>query len=138
MNLNASLIVHRLRAALSARLYFLGAMGTAAVLTLARGFILAVILDVEGFGIYAIVASVGLFASNVLSFGRIEGFMKSFPRLWLAGQRRSVVASADRALLDVSLRGRFETLPRPASMVHPGRPNPRKSGIMSLRSDHPR
>ncbi|MEC5291427.1 hypothetical protein VSX64_12495 [Aurantimonas sp. C2-6-R+9] len=36
------------------------------------------------------------------------------------------------------LRGRFETLPRPASMVHPGRPNPRKSGIMSLRSDHPR
>lgn len=104
MNLNASLIVNRLQAALSARLYFLGAMGTAAVLTLARGFILAVILDVEGFGIYAIVASVGLFASNVLSFGRIEGFMKSFPRLWMAGQRQSVVASADRALLDVSLR----------------------------------
>ncbi|MEC5292726.1 hypothetical protein VSX64_08980 [Aurantimonas sp. C2-6-R+9] len=38
----------------------------------------------------------------------------------------------------IPFRGRFETLPRPASMVHPGRPNPRKSGIMSLRSDHPR
>jgi len=102
--LGASIIVQRLRTAFSLRLRFLVMMGGAAGLSLVRGFILAVLLDVEGFGTYAIVASVGLFASNILSFGRIEGFMKSFPRLWMEGQRRAVVKNSDRALFDVSSR----------------------------------
>lgn len=83
---------------------FLGLMGTGAALSLARGFAIASLLDVTAFGMYAVVVACGAFASTLLSSGRIEQTMKTYPRLWADGRRTDVVASSDRTLVVLAAR----------------------------------
>jgi O-antigen/teichoic acid export membrane protein len=80
-------------------------MSFAAMIALVRGFIVAGILDLTSFGLYATVVAVGMFSSAIVSFGEIERTLKIFPRLWvLEGYRRSVVERADESAWVMILR----------------------------------
>ena len=73
-------------------------MSVAAMLALIRGFVVAGILDVASFGLYATILATGMFLSALVSFGEIERTIKSFPRLWMVEHhRRSVIDQADKS-----------------------------------------
>lgn len=73
-------------------------MSFAAMIALVRGFIVAGILDLPSFGLYATIVAVGMFSSALVSFGEIERTIKTFPRLWVVERhRRSVVDRADES-----------------------------------------
>jgi len=77
----------------------------AAMIALIRGFVVAGILDVASFGLYATVLATGMFLSTLVSFGEVERTVKSFPRLWMVETlRRSVVERADRSAMRMLIR----------------------------------
>ncbi len=79
-------------------------MGSAAILSLLRGFAVAAILPVADFGVYAIVVAIGSFSSNFLGLGRIEDTRKRFPRMFVDGQGNQVPSMADRLALLLGVR----------------------------------
>lgn len=80
-------------------------MSFAAMIALARGFIVAGVLDVPSFGLYATIVAVGMFSSALVSFGEIERTIKTFPRLWVVERhRRSVVDRTDESARVMILR----------------------------------
>lgn len=80
-------------------------MSFAAMIALVRGFIVAGILDLPSFGLYATIVAVGMFSSALVSFGEIERTIKTFPRLWVVERhRRSVVDRADESAWVIILR----------------------------------
>lgn len=77
---------------------YLVIMSAAAMLALIRGFVVAGILDVASFGLYAAILATGMFSSAFVSFGEIERTIKRFPRLWLVEHHRySVIDQADKS-----------------------------------------
>lgn len=83
---------------------FLGVMGGASALSLARGFVVASLLDAASFGTYAVTVALGAFCSIILSAGRVEQTQKTYPRLWAEGRQREVLKQADRTAWVVVLR----------------------------------
>jgi len=80
-------------------------MSFAAMIALVRGFIVAGILELFSFGLYATIVAVGMFSSALVSFGEIERTIKTFPRLWVEERhRRSVVDRADKSAWVMILR----------------------------------
>lgn len=77
------------------RLFFL-LMAASSSLALLRGFVLAGILPVDGFGRYAMLFAIGTFAASLLSFGMIERSFKRFPRLCVDGHTAWALNEADR------------------------------------------
>ena len=77
------------------RLFFL-LMAASSALALLRGFVLAGILPVDGFGRYAMLFAIGTFAASLLSFGMIERSFKRFPRLCVDGHTAWALNEADR------------------------------------------
>ena len=67
-------------------LTFIGIMLGAAGLSMVRILIVAAMLPKLDFGIYAAVTSTGAFLGSFVSFGSIEGTVKTFPRLIMIGQ----------------------------------------------------
>lgn len=90
--------------ALASRGLFFGVMGSAAVISLLRGFAVAAILPIADFGIYAIVVAIGAFSSNFLGLGRIEDTRKRFPRMFFDGEGGLVPSMADRLSLLLGAR----------------------------------
>jgi hypothetical protein len=90
--------------ALASRGLFFGVMGSAAALSLLRGFAVAAILPIADFGVYAIIVAIGAFSSNFLGLGRIEDTRKRFPRLFFDGQGGDVPSMADRLALLLGTR----------------------------------
>lgn len=74
---------------------FFGLMGVASAVSLTRGFAIAALLDPASFGTYAVVVASGAFGSTLISAGRVEQTMKSYPRLWVNGAHGEVVARSD-------------------------------------------
>jgi hypothetical protein len=83
---------------------FFAAMSVASAFSLLRGFVLAGLLEPTEFGAYAILVAVGVFASNLLGFGRIEATRKNFSRLWLVGQAKQVLQDSDRLASTLAFR----------------------------------
>lgn len=79
-------------------------MGSASGLTFFKGLLLAIVLPSSDFGIFVSVVAISAFTSSVISFGRVEGFMKSLPRRWESGDSQSVFSMADDAVRVLSLR----------------------------------
>ena len=85
-------------------------MFAAAMLALIRGFVVAGILDVASFGLYATILATGMFLSASVSFGEIDRTINSFPRIWMVARlRRSVIDQAESSafvmLFRVGARG---------------------------------
>jgi hypothetical protein len=70
-------------------------MGVSSSLTLVRGFVVASLVSLHDFGIFAVLIAVGLFSSTLLGLGQIEGTMKAFPRAWNVGLGRQVCLASD-------------------------------------------
>lgn len=71
-------------------------MAVSSALGLVRGFLLAGILPVDGFGRYAMLFAIGTFAASFLSFGMVERSFKRFPRLCADGHTAWALNEADR------------------------------------------
>jgi O-antigen/teichoic acid export membrane protein len=89
----------------ASRSLFFGIMGSAAFVSLLRGFAVAAILPIADFGIYAIIVALGTFASNFLGLGKIEDTRKRFPRMFYDGHGFNVTAVADRIAGLLCIRG---------------------------------
>jgi len=83
---------------------FFGLMAFASAISLVRGFAVAGVIDPAPFGIYVTVVAAATFASNLLSFGRIEATMKDYPRLFVSGSVQHVREQADALMLTLTLR----------------------------------
>lgn len=70
-------------------------MGFSSSLTLLRGFLVASLVPLQDFGLFAILIAIGIFCSTLLGLGQIEGTMKAFPRAWSIGQARQVCLASD-------------------------------------------
>lgn len=73
---------------------FMGTMIGASVLTFLRMTVVAVLLPIGDFGLYATVIATGAFLAGPLSFGIIEGTIKSFPRLVAQDLNERMLADA--------------------------------------------
>ena len=67
-------------------LVFIGVMLGAAGLSLVRVLLVAAALPKLDFGTYAAVTATGAFFGNIISFGSVEGTVKTFPRLVALGR----------------------------------------------------
>ena len=82
-------------------------MGVASAITLLRGFVVAALLPIEDFGIYAVLVAIGAFSSSLLGLGQIEGTMKAFPRAWDDGASIGVCNKADSLVKSIFGRAAF-------------------------------
>tara|TARA_R110002012_G_scaffold76663_5_gene193648 strand:+ start:112852 stop:114132 length:1281 start_codon:yes stop_codon:yes gene_type:complete len=83
---------------------YLFMMGSASGLTFFKGLLLAVVLPASEFGLFVSVVAISTFTSSLISFGRVEGFMKSLPRRFESGDLASVFAMAGDAVRVLALR----------------------------------
>jgi O-antigen/teichoic acid export membrane protein len=83
---------------------YLALMATAAVVSLIRGFVVAALLPPEDFAVYAVAVALGALLANFLSFGLIEGTVKQFPRLVMAGGAGSLLRIADGGARRLAIR----------------------------------
>lgn len=74
---------------------YLALMAAAALVSLVRGFTVAAVLPPEEFAVYAVAVATGTLFAGILSFGLIEGTIKHFPRLVLAGGAAKLLGMAD-------------------------------------------
>jgi hypothetical protein len=79
-------------------------MAFSAALSLARGFIIAGILSPEKFTRYAVVVTLGTFLSSLLSFGLVEGTVKQFPRIAVAGGAGNLLSLSNVAVKRLIIR----------------------------------
>lgn len=77
------------------RIFFI-LMALSSALALLRGFALAGLLTVDGFGRYAMLFAIGTFGASLLSFGMIERSYKRFPRLCADGHLAIALSEADK------------------------------------------
>lgn len=63
-------------------------------LSLLKMLVLAQVMEGAAFGDYVSIVGVAMLSAGLLSFGAIEGTVKRYPRLWVAGQRGEIRASA--------------------------------------------
>lgn len=98
-------------AAIRQRFSYFATTGSASVLTFARGLVVASFMQVTDFGTYVTLVAIGVFSSNLVSFGKIEGFMKSLPRHWAAGNDREVRRQCGQASLLILRRSLLLGLP---------------------------
>lgn len=87
-------------------------MGLAAALGLAKLVLLSYFLPAESFGYYATVAGISAVLTAILSFGRIEGTIKPFPRAWadghpeiLIGQSKAIAGTITKGAIPLALIG---------------------------------
>lgn len=83
---------------------YLALMAAGAVVSLVRGFVIAALLPPKEFAVYAMAVSAGALLANFLSFGLIEGTVKQFPRLVMAGGAGSLLSIADRGARTLAIR----------------------------------
>jgi O-antigen/teichoic acid export membrane protein len=102
------------------RLFFL-LMAGSSTLALLRGFVLAGVLPVDGFGRYAMVFAIGTFAASLLSFGMVERSFKRFPRLCVDGHTAWALNEADRITKKLGLRAILATATCPLILPLMGR-----------------
>lgn len=91
---------------------YIAIMGLAAALGLAKFVLLSYFLPAESFGYYATVAGIGAVLTAILSFGRIEATIKTFPRAWadghpdhLIGQSKTIVSAITRGTIPIVVVG---------------------------------
>lgn len=70
-------------------------MGSGAALGLLRGFVVAALLSSPGFGVYATIVAIAVFASPILGFGHIEAARKRFPRMYVEHRFDEIRATTD-------------------------------------------
>lgn len=87
-------------------------MGLAAALGLAKLVLLSYFLPAESFGYYATVAGISAVLTAILSFGRIEATIKTFPRAWadgrpemLIGQSKAIAGTITKGTLPLAVAG---------------------------------
>lgn len=85
-------------------LFFIGVMLGAAGLSLLRVLLVATGLPKLDFGTYAAIVATGAFLGSVISFGAVEGTVKTFPRLVANGQLDEVRHRAHGLLRVLVLR----------------------------------
>lgn len=78
-------------------------MGMAAALGLAKLLLLSYLLPSDGFGYYATVAGIAGVLTAILSFGKIEGTIKSFPRLWSDGKTDVLIGQSKSLAVDITI-----------------------------------
>lgn len=66
---------------------------------------LAFVLDVQDYGLYVSIFGLSTLAGAIVSFGRVESTIKSYPRKWADGYRQEILVDAGKVSL--SLVGRF-------------------------------
>lgn len=91
------------------RIFFI-LMALSSALALLRGFALAGLLTVDGFGRYAMLFAIGTFGASMLSFGLIERSYKRFPRLCADGHLATALAEADKIVTKLGGRALIVTL----------------------------
>ena len=80
-------------------------MSIAATIALLRSFFVAGLLHVNAFGLYVTVISAGMFFSVLISFGTVEGTIKSFARQWLIIEsRHATISQADTIGMHIAYR----------------------------------
>lgn len=94
---------------------YFAVMGLSSLLTLMRSVVLALVLAVNDFGVYAMAVALGAFVANAISFGRIEATLKQFPRLWHDGRSDETVRHSD--VIARQLAGRAVALAVPLWMA---------------------
>lgn len=83
---------------------FVGMMGVAAAISLARSFVIAIYLVPVDFGLYATIVALAVFLSPLFGLGQIELARKAFPRLFVDGKAAEIPAIADRVVSRVGSR----------------------------------
>ncbi|MDQ8030990.1 MAG: hypothetical protein REJ50_03165 [Bordetella sp.] len=83
---------------------FFALMLAASALGFVKFLTLAKIMPGAAFGDYVSIVGVAMLSASVLSFGAIEGTVKRYPRLWVAGQRAAIGSDARSILVRVTLR----------------------------------
>lgn len=83
---------------------FVAMMGVAAVLSLARSFVVALLLLPVDFGLYATIVALAVFLSPIFGLGQIELARKAFPRLFVDGQAAAIAPIADKVCWRIGLR----------------------------------
>lgn len=83
---------------------YLALMAAGAVVSLVRGFVVATLLPTRDFAVYAMAVATGALLANFLSFGLIEGTVKQFPRLVIAGGAGNLLDIADRGARTLAIR----------------------------------
>ena len=89
---------------------FLLIMGLSSAVTLLRGFVLAAILDIGDFGLYAVTIGSVAFCGILVSVGSIEATWKVFPRLWVRGLESRIVQQSRAIDLRLTLRSASATM----------------------------
>ena len=77
--------------------HYIAVMMMASGATVARGFIMATLLDQAQFGVYATSVAIGIFFSGLVSFGLVERTIKIYPRLWVEFRCVEAISHADSA-----------------------------------------
>jgi O-antigen/teichoic acid export membrane protein len=79
-------------------------MGGGAILGLLRGFVVSAVLTPPELGVYAVVMAVGMYASSLAGFGKIEELRKLLPRYFVDGNFSAIISEPRTILLLVGKR----------------------------------
>ena len=85
-------------------------MSLSSAVTLLRGFVVASILTLYDFGLYATLVAIAVFGSSLLGAGAIEATMKIFPRAWASGWGQQMCNRADQLLRLIVARSALVTV----------------------------